>query len=253
MKKSARKKTPKLGVNIDHIATLRQLRNTPYPSLLEAANAVTEAGAGQITIHLREDRRHIQDADVFALKKKLKIDLNLELSMSSEIVAIAHKVKPDWVCIVPEKREEKTTEGGLDVIRYEQELGPMIAEFRKRKIKVSLFIEPSTKVVELSHKLGADAVEIHTGHYCNAAQKAYGADSARIKKEEFKRIVDSAKLGHKLGIHVHAGHGFDYMNVKPILKTGLFEEYNIGHSIVCRAAMVGLKQATREMLKVMKS
>lgn len=244
---------PRLGVNIDHIATLRQLRNTPYPDVVEAALMVQRAGAHQITVHLREDRRHIQDADVHALKKKLGIALNLEMAMSSEIEKIAHKVKPDWVCLVPEKRQEVTTEGGLDVKKHKLALAKMISGFRKEKIRVSLFIEPEPKIVSLSHELGADAVELHTGKYCNATQKFYGAKSAGIAAVEFKRIIQSAKLCHSLGIHAHAGHGFDFQNVRKVVKLDLIEEYNIGHSIVCRAAMVGLDQAVREMLSAVQA
>lgn len=239
---------PRLGVNIDHVATLRQLRGTPYPDLLEAAKVVERAGAHQITVHLREDRRHIQDADVFALRKKIGIDLNLEMALSPEIVKIAHKVRPNWVCLVPEKRQEVTTEGGLDVKKYKKNLGKLIEDFRKKKIKVSLFIEPDVSVVKLSHELGAHAVELHTGKYCNGAQKRYGAKSAQIMKEEFKRIEASAKLCKQLGMHANAGHGFDLENVRKIVALDLIEEYNIGHSIVCRAVMVGLEQAVREML-----
>lgn len=239
---------PRLGVNIDHIATLRQLRGTPYPDLLEAAKICEKAGAHQITVHLREDRRHIQDADVYALKKKLGIALNLEMAMSAQIVKIAHKVKPDWVCLVPEKREEVTTEGGLDVKKFKKPLSKMIADFQKKKIKVSLFVEPDPKVVELSYELGADAVELHTGRYCMGMQKTLGAKSADVAKKEFKRITDSAKMGQKLGIHVHAGHGFDLKNVRKVVALDLIEEYNIGHAIVCRAAIVGLDQAVKEML-----
>ncbi len=239
---------PRLGVNIDHIATLRQLRGTPYPSLLEAARIVEKAGAKQITVHLREDRRHIQDQDVYDLKKHLTIDLNLEMSMSAEIVKIAHKVKPTWVCLVPEKREEVTTEGGLDVKKYRTKLSKLISDFQKKKIRVSLFVEPDVKVIQLSYDLGADAVELHTGRYCMAMQKAFGAKSKDIAQAEFERIHDSAVLGKNLGLHVHAGHGFDLINVRKIMALDLIEEYNIGHFIVCRAAIVGLDQAVKEML-----
>jgi pyridoxine 5-phosphate synthase len=239
---------PRLGVNIDHIATLRQLRGTPYPNLLEAARIVEKAGAHQITVHLREDRRHIQDADVFALKKMLNIDLNLEMALSPSIVKIAHKVKPTWVCLVPEKREEVTTEGGLDVKKYRSRIAKLIKDFHRKKIKVSLFIEPDPKVVQLSHELGADAVELHTGRYCMGMQRTLGAKSATVAKKEFERIRDSAILGKKIGIHVNAGHGFDLENIRKVVALDLIEEYNIGHSIVCRAAIVGLDQAVREML-----
>ncbi len=239
---------PRLGVNIDHVATLRQLRGTPYPDLLTAAKIVETAGAQQITVHLREDRRHIQDADVFALRKKIGIALNLEMAMSPEIVKIAHKVRPDWVCLVPEKRQEVTTEGGLDVRKYRKQLGTMIQGFHKKKIKVSLFVEPDEKVVALSHELGADAVELHTGRYCMGMQKTLGKKSAAVAKAEFKRIKDAAVRGIGLGIHVHAGHGFDCENVRKIVALDLIEEYNIGHAIVCRAVLVGLDRAVREMV-----
>ena len=239
---------PRLGVNIDHIATLRQLRGTPYPSILEAARIVEKVGAHQITVHLREDRRHIQDQDVFDLRKNIKIDLNLEMAMSAEIVKIAHKVRPEWVCLVPEKREEVTTEGGLDVKKYKSRLSKMIADFQKKKIRVSLFVEPDVKVIQLSHELGADAVELHTGRYCMGMQKTLGAKSTSVARAEFERIRESALLGKKLGIHVHAGHGFDLENVRKVVALDLIEEYNIGHFIICRAAIVGLDQAVREML-----
>lgn len=244
---------PRLGVNIDHIATLRQLRGTPYPNLLEAARIVEKAGAHQITVHLREDRRHIQDADVFDLKKHLKIDLNLEMSMSPEIVKIAHRVRPDWVCLVPEKRQEVTTEGGLDVKKYRSRISKLVRDFQKKGIKVSLFVEPDVKVVEWSHDLGANAVELHTGKYCMGMQNAFGKKSSQVSKIEFERIQDAAIVGRELGIHVHAGHGFDSQNVRKIVSLDIIEEYNIGHSIVCRAAMVGLDQAVREILSAIQA
>jgi pyridoxine 5-phosphate synthase len=244
---------PRLGVNIDHFATLRQLRGTPYPDLIEVAKRVEAAGAHQITVHLREDRRHIQDRDVFDLKKKIGISLNLEMAVSPEIVKIAHKVKPDWVCLVPEKRQEVTTEGGLDVLKMKKKLSSLIRDFKKKKIKVSLFIEPDLRVVTASGELGADAIELHTGKYCNATQKRYGAKSAGIEKLELKRIEAAAILGQKLGIHVHAGHGFDLKNVRKVAAFGRIEEYNIGHFIVCRAALVGVDQAVREMMSAIQA
>jgi pyridoxine 5-phosphate synthase len=239
---------PKLGINIDHIATLRQLRGTPYPDVVAAAKICEKAGAHQITVHLREDRRHIQDADVYALKKNLGISLNLEMALSPEIEKIAHKVKPDWVCLVPEKRQEVTTEGGLDVRKYKKPIAKMIEKFAKKNIRVSLFIEPDLKVVELSRELGADAVELHTGKYCNGTQNFYGAKSKKIAETEFKKIAEAARRCHELGIHAHAGHGFDVQNVRKVVALDLIEEYNIGHYVVCRAAIVGLEQAVREML-----
>lgn len=246
-------RVPRLGVNIDHIATLRQLRGTPYPNLIEAAQIVERAGAHQITVHLREDRRHIQDQDVFDLRKKLNIALNLEMAMSPEIVRIAHRVHPDWVCLVPEKRKEVTTEGGLNVFKHQKGLAKIIAGFKKKKIKVSLFVEPDEETVVFAQELGADAVELHTGRYCMAAQRSLGKPSATIQKKEFARIRDAARVGHQVGIHVHAGHGFDLDNVRPVVALDLIEEYNIGHSIVCRAALVGLDQAVREMLSAVQA
>ena len=239
---------PRLGVNIDHIATLRQLRGTPYPDLLEAAALVKKAGAHQITIHLREDRRHIQDADVLALRKKGGLPLNLECALAPAMLKIALKVKPDWVCLVPERRQEVTTEGGLDVRKYRTRIKKAIADFKKKGIRVSLFIEPDASVVKLSKELGADAVEIHTGKYCNATQKYYGKNSAKVEKAEFRRLQDAIRAGREVGIHLHAGHGFDFSNVRRIAALDVIEEFNIGHAIVCRAALVGLEQAVREMI-----
>ncbi len=239
---------PRLGVNIDHIATLRQLRGTPYPDLLEAAALVKKAGAHQLTIHLREDRRHIQDADVLALRKKGGLPLNLECALAPSMLKIALKVKPDWVCLVPERRQEVTTEGGLDVKKYRSRIRKAIADFKKKGIRVSLFIEPDASVVKLSKELGADAVEIHTGKYCNATQKFYGKNSSKIEKVEFRRLQDAIRAGREVGIHLHAGHGFDFKNVRKIAALDVIEEFNIGHAIVCRAALVGLEQAVREML-----
>ena len=239
---------PRLGVNIDHFATLRQLRGTPYPDLVDVARRVEKAGAHQITVHLREDRRHIQDRDVIDLRKKTGISLNLEMAVSDEIIRFAHKVRPDWVCLVPEKRTEVTTEGGLDAARLKKRLAKEIPAFQKKKIRVSLFIEPDEKTVRLAHELGADAVELHTGRYCIAAQGGFGKKSASAAKTGLKRISGSAELGRALGIHVHAGHGFDLDNVRPVAALDLIEEFNIGHFIVCRAAIVGVDQAVREMI-----
>lgn len=251
---------PLLGVNIDHVATLRQLRGTPYPDLLEAARCVEAAGGDQITVHLREDRRHIQDADVKLLRAELKIPLNLEMGATDEMVKIASRVRPDWTCLVPEKRQEVTTEGGLDLAKNKKRIGGAIEKLKRAGIKVSCFIEPSIQAVKLSHELGADAVELHTGRYCIATQ---GEQNTRTKKRaeaELKRIEKAALTAIKLGIRAHAGHGFDYENVRPVAaleiipdkndkkRLPLIEEYNIGHAIVCRAAIVGMTQAVREMI-----
>ncbi|MBS1961485.1 MAG: pyridoxine 5'-phosphate synthase [Bdellovibrionales bacterium] len=247
---------PRLGVNIDHIATLRQLRGTPYPSLLEAARIVEKAGGAQITVHLREDRRHIQDEDVRQLRKELRIPLNLEMAATEAMTKFALKIKPEWDCIVPEKRAEVTTEGGLALEKNARRIGKTVERLKKGGIKVSLFVEPSVKAMKLSAKLGADAVELHTGRYCLAAQSPKASTGAGKKKTaaEFDRIREAGLLARDLGLHVHAGHGFDYANVRPVAelvddeKRPLIEEYNIGHAIVCRAAIVGLDRAVKEMV-----
>jgi pyridoxine 5-phosphate synthase len=247
----------RLGVNIDHVATLRQLRGTPYPDLIEAARLCERGGADQITVHLREDRRHIQDADVFALgwalRKSLSVKLNLEMAATPEMLAIARKLRPDWVCLVPEKRREVTTEGGLALKKNELRIRRVIDGAKHRGVRVSLFVEPSTEAMRLSARWGADAVEIHTGRYCTLTQKKASAAQARSVRAELARIEEAATLAHSIGIGVHAGHGFDHLNVRAVAAlTGpeggaLVTEYNIGHWIVCRAAMVGLERAVREM------
>ncbi len=250
---------PILGVNIDHVATLRQLRGTVYPDLLHAAEEAEAGGAQQITVHLREDRRHIQDEDVRLLRRKLKVPLNLEMAITPEMVKIAAKICPDWVCLVPEKRRELTTEGGLDLARNQRDTENAIQKLQKSGIRVSCFVEPSAESVKLSADLGADAVELHTGRYCLAK----GAQ----RKAELARISRAGLLAHQLRLHVHAGHGFDYLNLTPVLglmraekgrghsviKHRLFEEYNIGHSIVCRSVFVGMRRAVEEMVAVMRS
>ena len=214
---------------------------------------VEKAGGNQLTVHLREDRRHIQDQDVKDLRRALSIPLNLEIASEPEMVKIAAKIKPDWVCLVPERRQEVTTEGGLDLKKARTKVLRAVETLHKNKIKVSLFVEPSLDAMKRSLELGADAVEIHTGSYCNATQGAYGKKSKLREKAEFLKIKEAAKLAVKLGLHAHAGHGFDYENVMPVAaltRDGgepLIEEYNIGHAIVCRAVLVGLEQAIREM------
>ena len=245
---------PKLGVNIDHIATLRQLRGTPYPDILAAAKIVELAGGNQITVHLREDRRHIQDEDVRILRAHLNVPLNLEMAASEAMTKFASKIVPDWTCLVPEKRQELTTEGGLDVVKNKRAVGKTIAQLKKKSIKVSTFIEASPAQVKMSQELGADAIEFHTGRLCMAAQESLGAKSKSILKSETERLIKAALYAKKIGLHVHAGHGFDFENVRPIAalldenKAPLIEEYNIGHAIVCRAALVGLERAVREMI-----
>jgi pyridoxine 5-phosphate synthase len=243
---------PQLGVNIDHVATLRQLRKTPYPSLIEAAALCEQAGATQITVHLREDRRHIQPEDVIALKKSLKVALNLEMAVTPAMQRFALKIVPDWVCLVPEKRQEVTTEGGLDLKRGYKKIALLTRALQKKKIRVSLFVEPDLKTMKLAHELGADAVELHTGRYCILTQVA--RPSFTEIQSQVLRIQNAAKLARDLGMRVHAGHGLDFENVRPLAmlrdEQGMewIQEYNIGHAIVCRAALVGMEQSVREML-----
>jgi pyridoxine 5-phosphate synthase len=250
---------PRLGVNIDHVATLRQLRGTPYPDLLMAAQWVEKAGAEQITVHLREDRRHIQDNDVKMLRKNVQVLLNLEIAIAPKMIQFAKKIRPDWVCLVPEKRQELTTEGGLNLKKNKKGVATAISQLQKSGIKVSCFVEPDIQAIQLSHELGADAVEIHTGKYCLTTQGAFGARSAKMVKVELERIKKAAELTRSLGLHAHAGHGFDYENVRNVVEwtaedgEPLIEEYNIGHSIVCRAVMVGLERAVREMVSAIQA
>lgn len=230
----------KLGVNIDHVATLRQVRGTVYPSPLEAAALCEQGGADGITIHLREDRRHIQDADLHALRKALRIPLNLEMANSPEIVEIALAAKPAEVCLVPERRQELTTEGGLDALGQFDALRPSVARLREAGIVVSLFIEPSLRQLDAAVRLGAPVVELHTGKYCDLSGEA--------REIELLRLVAAAKHGHQIGLQINAGHGLNYDNLAAFLAAvPHLDTLNIGHSIVARAVMVGMAQAVREM------
>ncbi|HRT30327.1 MAG TPA: pyridoxine 5'-phosphate synthase [Kiritimatiellia bacterium] len=231
----------RLGVNIDHVATLRQARRTDYPSLLEAAALCEKAGAHGITIHLREDRRHIQDADVYALRETLSTRMNLEMANHPDIVNIALEVKPEEVCLVPERRQELTTEGGLDVVGQRDALTPVVAALCEAGIAVSLFIDPDAQQVEAAAAIGAPTIELHTG--------AYADHTGTERKKELARLTDAAQRAHTLGLVVNAGHGLTLENVDPILTIPYLNTLNIGHSIVCRALFVGIEQATREMLE----
>jgi len=233
----------KLGVNIDHVATLRQARGTVYPSPLDAARLCEAAGAHGITVHLREDRRHIQDRDVIALRKALKIRLNLEMAGTPEIIAIAIKVRPDEVCLVPEKRRELTTEGGLDVFGQWKALRTTVARLADAGIVVSLFIDPDRRQLDAAAAVGAPVVELHTGTYCDATGAA--------RRHELKRLMDGARYAHALGLQVNAGHGINLDNIRGILRVPWLDALNIGHSIVARAVLVGMRSAVREMLKAM--
>ena len=235
--------TVRLGVNIDHVATIRQARRTAYPDIVEAARAVEEAGAQGITVHLREDRRHIQDADVHSLRKHLRIKLNLEMANSAEIVAIALQVRPDEVCLVPERRQELTTEGGLDAAGQRVELASPVRRLRAAGIDVSLFVDPEAAQVEAAASLGAPYIELHTGTYCDA--------NARDAGRELDRLAAAAERAHALGLKVNAGHGINLQNIGGILEIPHLDTLNIGHSLVARAVFVGLAAATREMMVAM--
>lgn len=234
----------RLGVNIDHVATLRQVRGTTYPDLVQAARVCEAAGATGITVHLREDRRHIQDRDVFALRKSIKTKLNLEMANNPDIVGIALKLKPDEVCLVPERRQELTTEGGLDVVGQARRLRPTIQKLSDVGIEVSLFIAPDPRQIETAAKLGAPVIELHTGTYCDLRGPA--------ANKELKALCDGARLAHSLGLIVNAGHGINIENARGILQMPHLNTLNIGHSIICHAVFVGLNRAVREMLEAMK-
>lgn len=236
----------RLGVNVDHVATLRQVRGgtTAYPDLFQMVTAAVRGGAGQITIHLREDRRHIQLHDLQLLSKKCPVPLNLEMGATPEMVRYAQKYKPQWVCLVPEKRAELTTEGGLNVVKGFKKMAPMIEKMQSRGIEISMFIEPSLEQVTASHKIGADAVEFHTGHWV--------LYKGAKKTKEWKRLVQAAKLANSLGLGVHAGHGLDYAHTEKIKKLPHLREVNIGHSLVCYALEEGLERAVYRMNCILK-
>ena len=231
---------PRLGVNVDHVATLRQARGGNEPDPLAAALLVELAGADGIVVHLREDRRHIQDRDLQLLRELIRTKLDLEMAADDAMAKIALAVKPDLVTLVPEKRQELTTEGGLDVVAHRERLQQTVALLHDGAIPVSLFIEPDLGQVKAAHKISADFIEIHTGRYANA-KRSKEADA------EFESITQAAKLAYKLGIGVNAGHGLNYQNVKRLTHIPEIVEYNIGHSIIARAVLVGLDQAVKEM------
>lgn len=233
-----------LGVNIDHIATLRQARKTRYPSLVEAALMAETAGADSITLHLREDRRHIQDADVAILRQVLKTKMNLEMAVTEEMLGIACATQPQDVCLVPEKREELTTEGGLDVLGQLPKIQSACSRLGGAGIRVSLFIDPETAQLDAAREAGAPVVEIHTGAYADAI-----TDAARIV--EFERIRKAVAYGQGIGLTVNAGHGLTYHNVQPIAALPGIHELNIGHAIVAQALFVGWKEAVSDMKRLM--
>lgn len=233
----------RLGVNVDHVATVRQARRVAVPDPVEAALLAEKAGADGITVHLLEDRRHIQERDVELMRRRLGTKLNLEMAVTPAMVALAEKLRPDDACFVPEKREELTTEGGLDVAANKQKILEAVRRLQERGIQVSLFIDPRKNQIEASQAVGAHAVEIHTGAYCNAA------DAEREK--ERAAVAAAAALAHSLALEVHGGHGLDYDNVPPIAAIPEIVELNIGHSIIARAVIVGIEQAVREMKQLL--
>lgn len=230
----------RLGVNIDHVATLRQARGGAEPDPLAAAVLVELAGADGLVVHLREDRRHIQDKDLHLLREIVRTKLDLEMAADDAMAKIALTVKPDLVTLVPEKRQELTTEGGLDLVGQKERLQNIISLLHDGGIPVSVFIEPDLNQVKAAHKIAADFVELHTGRYANAT-RSKEADA------EFDAITHAAKLAYKLGMGVNAGHGLNYRNVKRLTNIPEIVEYNIGHSIIARAVLVGLEQAVKEM------
>lgn len=236
----------RLGVNVDHVATLRQARKTTYPDPATAAAIAELAGAGQITIHLREDRRHIQERDLRVLRATVQTLLNLEMAASQDMVKVAYEHKPDMVTLVPERREELTTEGGLDVNSQKDAISKVVKNLKDGDITVSLFIDPDLDQVKAAHKVGATRIELHTGRFCEARGE-------KDRQREFGRIVDAAKMASKLGIGCAAGHGLNYDNVRPIAKLAEIDELNIGHAIVARAVLVGFDRAVREMVELMRN
>ena len=235
----------RLGVNVDHVATLRQVRRTPYPDFARAIEIVESAGADGITMHLREDRRHVQDDDVYAAREQITTHLNLEMAASAEMLAIALDVKPDYCCLVPEKREELTTEGGLDVVAHAARIGEVCAALGEAGVRTSLFVEPDIAVVEHCAKLGAAIVELHTGEYALA-------DGAE-RRRQLRRIEDAAAAAARADLQVNAGHGLHRDNVAAIAAVPLIAELNIGHAIIADAVFHGLADAVRRMRAAMEA
>ncbi len=236
----------RLGVNIDHVATVRNARGEIYPSPLKAALLAEKSGADSVTIHLREDRRHINELDLIQIRKKLKIPLNLEIAATKEMLKIALKRKPKFICIVPEKRQEVTTEGGLNLRFKRNFLKKMIFRLKKNKLRISLFIEPSTKDIKDSRLLNADCVEIHTGKFCNLVNQN------KNYKKEFIRIKRAVNLGNTLGLEVHAGHGLTYKSAKILSRIKGIKEFNIGHFLIGDSIFIGLDKSIKKFKKIIK-
>jgi len=235
----------RLGVNIDHVATVRQARRASEPDPVHAAVLAELGGAAGITVHLRQDRRHVQDRDLEVLRQTVRTKLNLEMAATQEMLRVALTVKPDQATLVPERREELTTEGGLDVVLNSVQLRPIVKTLAEGGIEVSIFLDPDLEQVKEAHKLDAQAVEINTASWADARD-------AKQREAALRRIVDAARLGKRLGLLVHAGHGLTYQNVGPIAALSEVSELNIGHSIVSRAVLVGMERAVREMAELLK-
>jgi pyridoxine 5-phosphate synthase len=237
----------RLGVNIDHVATLRQVRGgtTSYPDVLEQAKVCAQSGCDQITIHLREDQRHIQLHDLITLSEHCPVDLNLEMAVTPKMLRLANQYKPEWCCFVPEKRKELTTEGGLDVIKNKRRIAQAIEKLQARGVEISLFIGPDLAQVKAAFEVGADAVEFHTGHWVQ-----YKGDK---KKREWLKLKRAALMAHHLGMRVHAGHGLDFKHAQLIRSLPYLKEVNIGHFLVCESMREGLGKAVKKMIHVLKS
>ena len=237
----------RLGVNIDHVATVRNARGESHPDPYYAALQVVKMGADSVTIHLREDRRHINDLDAKKICKTKKVLVNLEISINDKIVNNALKIKPDYICLVPENRKEVTTEGGLNLVKYKKKLKNIIEKFKKNKIRTSLFINPSIRDIKLSKELNADCVEIHTGRISNLVK------SNKRYNEELNRIKKCSILANKLNIEVHAGHGLDYKTTKILTKIREIEEFNIGHFIIGESIFIGLSNVIKKFKRIIKN
>ena len=236
----------RLGVNIDHVATLRNARGENHPDLISAALHVVNCGADSVTIHLREDRRHINDKDAKRVCNLKNVLVNLEVSMNESIISNALKIRPNYICIVPENRNEVTTEGGLDLKKNKKKLKSIIKLFRKKKIRTSLFINPTLKDIFHSKELGTDCVEVHTGRFANLVK------SRKKTRNEFIRIQKASKLANSYGIEVHAGHGLDYKSTKILSKIPEIKEFNIGHFIIGESIFFGIKSVIKKFKKIIK-
>lgn len=233
----------RLGVNVDHVATLRQARLAQLPDPVEAALLAEKAGANGITVHLREDRRHIQEHDVRRLMERGKTKVNLEMAVTQAMVRFAERTRPADACFVPEKRQELTTEGGLNVVAHRRQIKEAVGRLQDQGINVALFIDPAKEQIECAKESGAHGIEIHTGSYCNA--------NGAKRERELRKIVAGAQLARRLGLEVHGGHGLDYVNVLPVAGIREVVELNIGHSIIARAVIVGIQRAVREMKQLL--